>query len=241
MTMFRRLGATASALLIGSLGAISPTTMSVASAADGGTPAAARAASAPRKNTDKVNITAWKYLDGLQTCAKVTITGTVKYTAQHWSGIPGGGFTDEWRITKTRLVAPKTTVRLYAYDPGDHACTTRAVKKDLKFTVGFSGYSCKWNPSLSVLLPFSVGINFWPDCANHKVVKGHVSKHHVDHASLYDQDVRAKFGNQKEFTYGGKPPFHCIGALVKVQAGNASGDDVRVSTGRKKICLTPKY
>jgi hypothetical protein len=233
----RRSAAVASAFL---LALLASTALAAPARAVAGSHAVA-AASAAVGNTDAVHVTSWKYLDGLQTCAKVTVTGHLTYTAQHFGGIPGGSFTDEWRITRTRLVAPKTTVNLYAYDPGTHGCTTQAVRKDLKFTVGFSAYSCKWNPSLAVNVPLSVGINFWPSCKNHKVAKGSVSKHRVTHASLYDQDLRVRFGNQTVYTNGGRPSFHCVGVLVRATAGNASGDDVRVSTGRKQLCLTPRF
>jgi hypothetical protein len=237
--LIRRSAAAASACLVGLLGGTAGVVPAGAVAPS--QPVDAQVASAAVGNTDGVRVTSWKYLDGLQTCAKVTVTGKLTYTAQHFGPFPAGAFTDEWRITRTRLVAPKTTVSLYAYDPGTHGCTTSPVRKDLKFTVGFSAYSCKWNPSLAVNVPLSVGINFWPDCRNHKVAKGSVNKHNVTHASLYDQDLRVRFGNQTVYTNGGKPSFHCVGVLVRTTAGNASGDDVRVSTGRKKICLTPKF
>jgi hypothetical protein len=63
------------------------------------------------------------------------------------------------------------TADIRAYDRG--ACKGRATTTNMEMGQDWTGYSCSFNPSISVSIPWAISVGFWPSCGNRTQAEHH--------------------------------------------------------------------
>lgn len=221
---------------VASVGTFALSTVLVAASAG----VAAADSSGWKSNTDTYSKTAWQYVESKSACLKVTASGNIKYRAKHDWGLLGG-VTDAWTVDRITFSKLKVKAAMYKYDPGNHACTDSRLKvKKLQATGRLRGYSCSYNPSISVSAPWGVGVSFWPSCDDKKAAYLSEKLSNTSSVEVYDEDGRVKFPKQVVFNQGAKPGFRCYGFRTTVRITTGKSTTVK-TTPRQRICLSPQY
>lgn len=123
---------------------------------------------------------------GFGTCVRHTVTFTAfydytrRFAARDQLGAVFIEYFDFFP-SNVRVVGPKVVSRVQT------SCVNATATNltQLEVTQRFRGYSCSFNPSISVGVPFAVGISAWPSCGN-KEVAAYTTANGAD-ASLYTQ------------------------------------------------------
>lgn len=107
---------------------------------------------------------------GFGTCVRHTVTFTVfydytrKFAARDQLGAIYIEYFD-FTPTKVRVAAPKVVSRVQTSCV--NATATNLSRLDV--TQRFRGFSCSFDPSISVGVPFGVALSAWPSCGNKQV------------------------------------------------------------------------
>jgi hypothetical protein len=163
----------------------------------------------------------------LGVCAVYHVKGSITFKAH---ALRGGGA--EWYDQK--LHDPTLSINVWALRKG--ACTKRHKKLSAVdwFNQYWTGYSCSFNPSLSVSLPFAISISGWPSCGNRTT------------ANYPDFNPSSQFFYQQNNTGGVKVTFGdyivnspqyppCYGLYVDSRIRIGGKDDSFSAT--KQLCL----
>lgn len=134
----------------------------VTSVVVGSSPASANTT---RANTDSFSFSRTYAFPDMYVCVKYALTATITYNAVRY-GPSASGYTD-YRVTNVYVKDVRLTTTQVRYDPVYHSCTTTGVKwKRMEVSQGWAGYSCSFNPTISVSFPWSLSVSFWPGCSN---------------------------------------------------------------------------
>lgn len=171
----------------------------------------------------------WTFKSGLiDACVTLVASGNISYTFS----VTSIKFLTLYHWDNQRLNVPKLTATIHSYHDG--SCT-KTVKKTTKMEMGqsWSGYSCSFNPSLSVGIPWAFGIGFWPSCGNRDQAHFHTT--YPVTSSSYTQ---GNTGNQASFgDYGSQAPTGpCYGVYVWGSAYEGATSD-SFTSGAQSVCL----
>lgn len=160
-------------------------------------------------------------------CADFTVSGNISYTDVRISDGKGGVFYD-WQNQK--LNSPKLTASIHKYAGG--SCTGAATVSRISLGQFWTGYSCSFNPTLSVSFPWGVSFGGWPSCGNRNR-----AAHTTSYGSggSYTQDNTGsptRFGG-----FDGSPKdLPCYGVIVSATAYEGNSSDSFTSNSRE-VCV----
>ena len=159
----------------------------------------------------------------LHVCVYFTLHGKITY-----STTTNGRGVVFWR--NQRLSGPTLEADIHAYGGG--SCIGPSTVTRIRIGQYWTGYSCRFNPSLSVSLPWGVSFGGWPSCGN-RTRAAHASSYGA--AAFY---VQYNSGSPTRFgAYNGSPQNPpCYGIFVAATAGQRNISDSFTSNPRK-VCL----
>ncbi|HVB43559.1 MAG TPA: hypothetical protein VNF47_12750 [Streptosporangiaceae bacterium] len=98
----------------------------------------------------------------LRSCVVYTAYGSFTYTLWRAINRRTGNVAIYW--TNQTLNDPTLHAKVYVYSPKFRDCA--GSRKVTKIQIGqhWTGYACSFNPSLSVSIPWGIGISAWPTC-----------------------------------------------------------------------------
>ncbi len=193
--------------------------------------------------SDSFTLSYSKVFPSLGTCVYVTLTGKVTYTTVAGSVFWSGATHRQWIISQPKVVSPKAEVTFKNYSSYS-GCYAAGTADGVSITQRWSGYECSMNPSISVAVPFSLSVGFWPSCANRNRASYASSYSQADLARFtqYNSSAAVKFGTVSDLD--AKPAAPCYGAFVDITVTQKSGSQASSDsghTGAKKVCLTPVW
>lgn len=179
-------------------------------------------------------------------CVRYNLSGVLNYTARikHWydSDI------DTWLYTQSLTNVSISTVSLTidGYKPNGSKCTsTRKKWSEATLKIGSRGYSCSFNPSISVSVPWGISVSAWPSCGSKKLGLYKTTLTHAEyhHKMLRSADV-IRF--DKNYAFSQQMPnseklrtnidWRCYGLSARVGVTQTGvGDDER-PTSRAAAC-----
>lgn len=188
-------------------------------------------------NTDTFS-ESWSFVSTpLTVCITFTLKGTITYQATAMGSIGGTHFS----VHAIHLNDPvlKAVVRHWTLNSG---CTLSSENlSKISLDQHWTGYSCSFNPTLSVAAPWGVAVSGWPSCGNRKQAS-YSSEYST--GSTYTQNntaAQATFGNQSSVA---TKPTVCFGVFVSAVAYEKTASDSYASgngSSAKKFCLTPTF
>jgi hypothetical protein len=161
-------------------------------------------------------------------CVTFRVTGKIVYSTVASGRAPGVVL---WQ--NQQLKAPKLTANVRSYNGG--SCIGPEALSKISMGQLWTGYSCSFNPSMSVSIPWGVSVGGWPSCGSRK---------RASHSSSYgpggsytqnNTGSPTKFGN---FT-GSTSHVPCYGVYVSSTAYNGNTSDSFGSAARE-VCLPVK-
>jgi len=175
----------------------------------------------------------------IRVCALFEATGKITYSL--WAKtIPPDGTSYVW--TRQQLVDPTLQATLLSYAPRTHKCGGR--KNLTKELMGqhWSGYECRYNPSLGFSAPWGVFVSGWPTCGDKRQAVYATSYGRGSHYRQFNDGSRTGFGSFEGIPDGSfSPP--CYGLFVSAtlwegdtSESYGSGNNPRAS----KVCLNKK-
>jgi hypothetical protein len=163
----------------------------------------------------------------LGVCAVYHVKGSITFKA---TALRGGGA--QWSDQK--LHDPTLSINVWALRRG--VCTKKHKRLSAvdSFNQYWTGYSCSFNPSLSVSLPFAISISGWPSCGNRTT------------ANYTDSNPSSHYYYQQNNTGGVKVTFSnyivnsaqyppCYGLYIDSRIRIGGKDDSFNAT--KQVCL----
>lgn len=174
-------------------------------------------------------------------CIRYIIDGTITYTARKGQKDTGSNL-GTYFLQNIKLKSPRLRVNAVKYDTVTHGCTTRTAKfKGLGVRQVWAGYSCNFNPSISVGLPWGVSFSAWPSCGDKRAASYGSKFTNLTGGTQLRTDSMVKFA---DYTYSLRSTDPrsgpCYGGRVKLALQTGSIDSVKTSP-RSKVCLTPKF
>jgi hypothetical protein len=142
-----------------------------------------------------------------------------------------------WEWKNIKLTAPKITADIHTYGGG--SCIGPATVNKLTMGQYWTGYSCVFNPSLSVSIPWGISFGGWPSCGNRH--RAGFSTTYNTTSSVYTQNNSGSptgFGNVASAVRSNHP---CYGVFISAVAYvGSSSDSFGASSGSssRRVCLT---
>jgi hypothetical protein len=199
--------------------------------------ASSRVEKAPKPVHAKVsyNVT-WTFRSGiLRRCIKLRARGTIHYTRQ---ALPNPHDPPpEIKFSSIKLTNPVLTASVTHY--AKHRCTTRATLSKISIAQHWTGYSCTYNPSLSVSAPWGVSFSAWPNCGNRRQA---AYSQPYGRGSFYKQGNSGSPTRFGDNTINFQAPAPCFGVTASTvgHIGTHTSDSYGASNGRsssRKVCL----
>jgi hypothetical protein len=169
-------------------------------------------------------------------CVVFTATGNITYSVSYAAN---GKTQFRYTWSSQRLNQPTVEADIHAYANG--SCIGPGLATGMELGQAWTGYSCSYNPSLSVAFPWSVGVSFWPTCGDRNQ-----AEYHHRYSGTYTFYEQFNSGDPSSFgdydsviPIGGKPKPPCLGLYVYGTAYEKNVSDSYVSSP-KQVCLT-KY
>lgn len=101
----------------------------------------------------------WKFKSRpLKACMFLTATGTVSYKLYLLAGVENQSY--EW--TDQIIHAPRLTANIHYFSNG--SCSGPSTLSKLTLGQAWAGYSCSFNPQVSISYPFGLSLGAWPSC-----------------------------------------------------------------------------
>jgi hypothetical protein len=156
----------------------------------------------------------WKWVSppfakhGIDRCMDIKVFGKFTYTL--YAEASGRAVFLEWKNQK--LNTPDLTVTVHREN-----CKRSARLTEAKPGQYWAGYSCSFNPSISVTAPWGVGIGLWPSCGSRTqasyvvTIPGRNSTYNADNSGS-----PSVFGDYTTVLGAAKPP--CYGVYVSLEA-----------------------
>lgn len=181
-------------------------------------------------------------------CVHYRLDGVLNYTANITHTYDSN--IDTWLYQQYINHVSFTTMSLTVdgYRPSGSSCTsTRKSWSQAILKLGARGYSCDFNPSVSVSFPWTIGVAAWPSCGNRSLgrfkssLTGSEYHHRMVRSASYDKIVF-----DKGYTFSQARPhstsvrndiaWHCYGLDARVWLSQTNvGDDER-PTRRAAAC-----
>jgi len=174
-------------------------------------------------------------------CVRWKYGGVINYRAmyqKYW-----GELVPEWlyRYTVDQVTVSDTTITLNGFAPNGSKCTTKARNwNQLNLEQHARGYSCSFNPSVSVSVPWALSVSGWPHCGSKqmKTVEYVFNAREHHHAStragqLFGFGGQAKQGFESPQT-GIK--WNCYGTNFKMIVAITNQGDENQDSGRVAAC-----
>lgn len=138
-----------------------------------------------------------------------------------------------------KLTNPTISAKIYHFSRG--RCTSRASVSKITLGQDWTGFSCSYNPSLSVSAPWGVSFGAWPSCGNRNQA-GHTTTYgRIRPRKTYVQGNSGSptlFGNSTK-SQSDTPP--CYGVIATTTAYlSGKSDSYGASNGRtssRQVCL----
>jgi len=204
-------------------------------------------ANTTRANSDAFSFSSTYAFPDIAVCVKYTLTATITYNAVRY-GPSASGYTD-YRVNDIYVRNVRLTTTQVRYDSVSHACTSTGVKWNrMDVSQGWAGYSCTFNPSIVISFPWSIGVHFWPSCANRNQAS-YASTYNSANGLAGPSETQAPagtihYGNQQVAVQpsGNPPPTTgpCYGAHVS-QHTYMPGIDHLLDYPAVRACLTPLW
>jgi hypothetical protein len=157
-------------------------------------------------------------------CVAYKVTGKITYTA-----VTNGHNSVFW--SNQKLVDPVFTAKVTAYDGG--SCIGPKTLTSISMSQHWAGYSCSFNPTLSVSAPFGLSFGGWPSCGS-RTLAAHSTSYGLD--SSYLQDNSGSHTSFENFT-GSTSHEPCYGVYVSSTAHQGPGTSDSFSSSAKEVCL----
>jgi hypothetical protein len=163
----------------------------------------------------------------LRVCVAYRVIGKITYTVNTTGH---GGWV--WRNQK--LNDPTLSANVWRYRLGK--CNSTHVKlSDIHFAQYWTGYSCSFNPSLGVGVPFAISLSGWPSCGNR--ITANYPDYNPSSQSVYKQNntggVKVTFA---EYVANTEKPGPCYGVYVSSRI-RIGGSDDSFASSVGKVCL----
>jgi hypothetical protein len=172
----------------------------------------------------------------LARCVFITASGNITYTTSaYFNGGHAGFYTYKW--TNQRLNAPKLAITVTAMGTKASCLSAKTITK-ATLAQHWTGYSCSYNPSLSVSVPFGVSVSAWPSCGNR--TQGTYSSTYSTTSSSYTQynsGSPVAFGEYDYNLSSSTPP--CLGVFpsVTIYSGSSSDSFGAGDLSSGEVCL----
>jgi hypothetical protein len=166
-------------------------------------------------------------------CVVFIGTGTATYTVTFEPGRQFGTYI--WSNQTLHDPALETVVYHYAHG----ICKGSATATGMEMGQSWTGWSCSFNPSLSVSFPWALSFGFWPSCGQRE----QADRHHrytgtYSHYTMYNSGDEASFGNYEvEVLPHNKPTPPCYGMYVDGTAYERNTSDSYASPAQE-LCLS---
>lgn len=200
-------------------------------------------AAALGSQSDSFELTYSKVLPTVGTCVYMTLSGKVTYKTVAGSVFWSGATHRQWIISEPKVVSPKMVVTFKNYSSYS-GCYGTGTADGIAVAQRWSVHECSINPSLSVAVPFSVSVGFWPSCSNRNRASYSTSysQANLKTYTQYNSSSYVKYGTESELDT--KPAAPCYAAFVDVTVTQKNGDQASSDSGHtsaKKVCLTPVW
>ena len=176
---------------------------------------AASATPAQAKTVSKSYSVSKRFSLGGNVCATVKLTGQMRGTVTYVHGPRN----DRIRLRKPRLANPSLSAS-YAY------CTRPHARKVTSSTVTQMWHyaRCKWNPSIGVSTPYSIGVSVTPTCGNFRVARASAKGGKGYGAALRVTGETASWNRTETYPVRNAKYTTCVraAATVKVRIGNTT-------------------
>lgn len=142
---------------------------------------------------------------------------------------------DYW--TNQKLESPELSIGITVLKSGS-VCKGSAKASKAHLKQDWAGYGCSFNPSISVALPWGIGVSGWPNCAS-RIQAGYRSDPSGSYSTYhqYNSGSPASYGDfELPFTITSQP---CYGVYptITVYFGNSSDSYGAGDTQAKEVCL----
>lgn len=92
-----------------------------------------------------------------------------------------------------RISDPELRALVYSYN--GHQCGSKATVSSIKIAQYWTGYSCSYNPSISVSFPWAVSVALWPSCGDRNQVGYETHYGRGSSYKQYNSGSKAGFAN----------------------------------------------
>jgi hypothetical protein len=167
-------------------------------------------------------------------CVKLTVKGNITFKLTITLGEKN--YTYNW--TDITLNDPNLFANIYKYDGG--RCTGKAKVRDLDMGQYWAGYSCSFNPSITVAVPFGISVAGWPSCGQ-RTQAGYDPGRYGFSSSHYEQYNSGSPAAFQDFTKEGPiadPPCYGVFATAEIWQGTSNNSfGYNKGATSKKTCL----
>lgn len=188
-----------------------------------------------RTHKEHVNYTkTWTFKSPhLHRCVFIKASGRINYTLVDQPGKPVSTFT--WKNQVLR--DPSLTIRITGRSKSGK-CTGPAKLVKVSMQQDWTGYSCSFNPSLSVSVPWGVSISAWPSCGNRNQA-GFKSDPpgKLSHYSQFNNGSPAGFANFQTSPQAGPGPCYGIYPTIVAYLTGTSDSYNAGNSKAQKVCL----
>lgn len=176
-------------------------------------------------------------------CVRSTFRGVITFRANRrtWKRSMENDTLYLYYIDRVKLT--NNTLQMQTFKPSGSTCTsTPRNYVRLKATLRSRAYRCDYNQSISVSVPWSVGVSFWPSCGNRELAGWSGTDFDGGHAfRMARTNDAVKFNGIQDS--GWRPSkrsnltWNCAGVAAFISVTGKSATDAR-ATSRVKACPT---
>lgn len=176
-------------------------------------------------------------------CVKTQYQGVINFRANFrtWKRTTEGDTLYLYWIDQLSL--SNNTMTINTYKPNGSTCTaTKMNYVTLKAKLKVRGYACSMNQSLSVGLPWSVGVSFWPECGDEELAGwSEFDANGGSYFKLSHTNDIVKFGGSEEKNWSptkrSNLTWNCVGVASDVTPKTGTAVDTK-TTSKIKVCPT---
>lgn len=212
-----------------------------------GVSAAAPSQAANNDQTQSVAKSWTSYSPALGVCARYNLSATMKFRSTYspaqttYPTKPAG-----YMVSNARLYNPVLSVKTYSYSSSGGCSTTAKSVSKITFTQHWGGHACSFNPSVSVSVPWGVGVSFWPSCGTKNQARSTSS---FGSGTSFTQNNYnngspvATWSGSLAFRTTTKPPNPCLSVFVDSKITRGTSDDAYGGSevSSKSVCLAAVY
>jgi hypothetical protein len=187
------------------------------------------------------------YSPALGTCARYSLTATIKFRSTYSPAKTSYPTTPKsYMVSNAKLYNPVLRVNTYAYSAANGCTLTKKNLTKITFAQHWGGHGCSFNPSISVGVPWAVGVSFWPSCGTKYQAKRSSS---FGSGSTFTQNNSnngnpiATWSGSLAFRTNTPPPDPCLSVFIDSKIVRGTADDSYGSgeVSAQKVCLDAVY